>query len=208
VNRPFTYRIVATKVPRSFAAENLPAGLTIAPATGLIRGTPTTAGTYYVRLIATNRAGQGVATLVLNVGIETKPELTAEITGLTAVATRTGGLSVSGFGKISNSGTRAATNFRAQMYVSDDAVFDSGDTLLSRVVAVPLVPPQFRGGAVPVLQKGVSIGPRGFRFTVVPARLSQVQGKYLLLVVDVSARANEFDESNNVGSAGPVSVAP
>lgn len=62
----FSYQIEATNSPTSFTATNLPDGLSI-NSSGLISGTPTTSGTYYVALGATNSTGTGTATLVLTV---------------------------------------------------------------------------------------------------------------------------------------------
>src|SRR5207253_5678203 len=45
----------------------LPAGLTVNTSTGLISGTPTTAGTYSITLSATNGNGTGTATLTLTI---------------------------------------------------------------------------------------------------------------------------------------------
>jgi hypothetical protein len=63
----FSYQITASNAPTSYAAASLPAGLTINAAIGLISGTPTSAGTYTVRLSATNGSGTGNATLTLTV---------------------------------------------------------------------------------------------------------------------------------------------
>jgi hypothetical protein len=204
VARPFTYRIVATKTPKSFEALNLPAGLTVT-ATGIIRGTPTAAGTSYVTLKATNNFGTGIATLTLTVNPETRPELSGAITTLKIVQAANGALVVSGFGKISNTGTRAAINTRSQIYISDNATFDAGvDKPLQAYVAVTTVPAQFRGAALPSLARGVSFGPRAFKFTIPAGKAAQLTGKYLVFVVDTTNRALEFDETNNVSSAGPI----
>ncbi|GAA0221902.1 hypothetical protein GCM10010492_20030 [Saccharothrix mutabilis subsp. mutabilis] len=48
--------------PYSFAATGLPPGLSIAPATGLISGTPTTAGSYSVTATVTDSAGKSGST--------------------------------------------------------------------------------------------------------------------------------------------------
>src|SRR5207253_8305531 len=61
----FSYQITATNNPTSFNATGLPAGLSVNTSTGLISGTPTTAGTYSVTISATNAGGTGSATLVI-----------------------------------------------------------------------------------------------------------------------------------------------
>src|SRR5438874_5611346 len=63
----FSYQITATNNPTSFNATGLPAGLTINTTTGVICGTPTTAGTYTVTISATNAGGTGRATLTLTI---------------------------------------------------------------------------------------------------------------------------------------------
>src|SRR5580693_7830136 len=63
----FSYQIVASNKPASYAAAGLPAGLSVNAATGLISGTPTTAGTSTVSVSATNSGGTGNATLTLTI---------------------------------------------------------------------------------------------------------------------------------------------
>src|SRR5439155_2733968 len=63
----FSYQITATNNPTSYNATGLPAGLTVNTSTGLIFGTPTTAGTYSVTISATNSGGTGSATLVITI---------------------------------------------------------------------------------------------------------------------------------------------
>jgi hypothetical protein len=63
----FSYQIVASNKPASYAASGLPAGLSVNTATGLISGTPTTAGTSTVSVSATNSSGTGNATLTLTI---------------------------------------------------------------------------------------------------------------------------------------------
>jgi hypothetical protein len=55
--QPFEYQIEASNNPISFAANDLPEGLTINTATGLISGTPTKTGTYKVTLMTKNSDG-------------------------------------------------------------------------------------------------------------------------------------------------------
>jgi len=64
----FSYQIVATNSPTSFGASGLPAGLSVNASSGLISGTPTSAGTSTVTLTATNSGGSGHATLTLTIG--------------------------------------------------------------------------------------------------------------------------------------------
>src|SRR5207247_2356000 len=63
----FSYQITATNNPTSFNATGLPGGLTVNTTTGLISGTPTTAGTYPVTISATNSRGTGTSTLVITI---------------------------------------------------------------------------------------------------------------------------------------------
>lgn len=63
----FTYQILASGNPTSFSAANLPPGLSLNTTSGLITGTPTTAGSWNVALTATNAVGSGSAILTLTV---------------------------------------------------------------------------------------------------------------------------------------------
>ncbi len=65
VGTSFSYQITATNTPTTYGAAVLPAGLSVNSATGLISGTPTSAGTSTVTLSASNAAGTGNATLTL-----------------------------------------------------------------------------------------------------------------------------------------------
>lgn len=63
----FSYQIIATNIPTSYSATGLPAGLSINTSTGVISGTPASAGTSTITLGATNATGTGNATLTLTV---------------------------------------------------------------------------------------------------------------------------------------------
>jgi hypothetical protein len=65
VGTSFSYQIVADNNPTGYGATNLPTGLTVDTATGLISGTPTAAGTRNVTITATNSLGLDSQTLVI-----------------------------------------------------------------------------------------------------------------------------------------------
>src|SRR5438105_3678922 len=68
VSVAFRDHILASNLPIiSYNATGLPAGLSVNTSTGLISGTPTTAGTYSVTISATNSSGTGSATLTLTI---------------------------------------------------------------------------------------------------------------------------------------------
>jgi uncharacterized delta-60 repeat protein len=61
----FLYGIAASDQPTAYAADNLPPGLSLDPATGIISGIPTQSGTFHITLSATNATGTGSTTLTL-----------------------------------------------------------------------------------------------------------------------------------------------
>ena len=63
----FSYQILASNTPTSYNATGLPACLSVNTSTGLVSGTPSTAGTFAVTLSATNAGGTGTAALTLTV---------------------------------------------------------------------------------------------------------------------------------------------
>ncbi len=86
VGTAYSYQITASNGATSFGASNLPPGLTINPTTGLISGTPTTAGVFsQIMLTATNAGG----TAMVNASIVIAP-LAPVITSPTAVSTQAG----------------------------------------------------------------------------------------------------------------------
>jgi hypothetical protein len=80
VGQAFSYQITATNTPTSFAATGLPTGLSLNGTTGLLSGTPTTAGTTTITLTATNAGGtSNPASLTLTVSAAaTAPVITTQ----------------------------------------------------------------------------------------------------------------------------------
>ena len=66
----FSYSITASNSPTSYAATGLPSGLTVNTSSGIIEGTPTTAGTYNTTISATNAGGTGSKTLVITINAQ------------------------------------------------------------------------------------------------------------------------------------------
>ena len=62
---PFSFTITAAGSPTSYAAFNLPPGLSLNPLTGVITGTPTAVGTTFVTLSATNATGTSTTVLMI-----------------------------------------------------------------------------------------------------------------------------------------------
>jgi len=70
VGAPFAYAAVASGAT-SFSAIGIPPGLTLNSTTGVISGSPTTAGSNSVTITATNSAGSGTATVSMTIVLST-----------------------------------------------------------------------------------------------------------------------------------------
>jgi PKD repeat protein len=86
VGAAFSYQITASNSPTSFGATGLPAGLSVNTSSGLISGTPTTAGTSTVTLSATNAGGTGTASLTVTIN-PAPPTITSATTASGKVGT-------------------------------------------------------------------------------------------------------------------------
>jgi hypothetical protein len=81
VNQAFSYQITANNSPTNYGATGLPTGLGVNAGSGLISGTPSASGTFYVGLSAVNSYGTGTATLTLTIGTAAaKPVITSPTT--------------------------------------------------------------------------------------------------------------------------------
>jgi hypothetical protein len=77
VGSAFSYTITATNTPTGYNATGLPGGLSVNTTTGVISGTPTSAGSTTVALSATNSGGTGTQNLVINITAPAKPGITS-----------------------------------------------------------------------------------------------------------------------------------
>lgn len=68
VTQPFSYQIVASNAPTSYGATGLPPELTV-NATGLISGTPASAGTINATISATSAGGTGTSPLTITISL-------------------------------------------------------------------------------------------------------------------------------------------
>ena len=85
---PFAYQITGTNTPTSFAAINLPPGLSIPnPQTGLITGTPTTTGTFNATLTLTNASGSSNFPFTITIAPLPVPQVVSILTAYGSTGT-------------------------------------------------------------------------------------------------------------------------
>ena len=194
VGQSFTYNITASNTPTSFVAANLPTGLSINQNTGVISGTPTTAGTKSVTISAINTGGTGTKILTLTVN-PLAPVITSAATAtatvdqsfsytITANNTPTSfaatglptGLSLNTTsGLISGTPTAAGTKS-----VTISAINGGGTGTKTLTLTVKLLPPLITSAATAAATVGQSFSytitanntPTSFAATGLPAGLS------------------------------------
>jgi hypothetical protein len=117
VGTSFSLQLSASNSPTSFSASGLPSGLSLNSTTGLISGTPTTAGTSSVTLNATNSVGTGSsATLVIVISAVTGAETLSS-------SYNVGGIVTDGSTFASNGGLDRAGNAYSANLLGSTVVF-------------------------------------------------------------------------------------
>ena len=127
------YAVTATNNPTTLGATGLPAGLSVNTTTGIISGTPTTAGSSNVSLSATNASGTGTATLTFTI--------TAPLPAITSAATATGttGTAFSYTATASNSPTSfTATGLPAGLSINSSSGAITGTPTIAGSYSVTL----------------------------------------------------------------------
>jgi hypothetical protein len=76
-NTPFSYQVTASNSPVSYSAAGLPSGLSMSGTSGVISGSPTTAGSSVVTISATNATGTTSTKLTLTIQAQTLPAITS-----------------------------------------------------------------------------------------------------------------------------------
>ncbi|HUC01487.1 MAG TPA: putative Ig domain-containing protein [Candidatus Paceibacterota bacterium] len=117
----FSYQIGASNSPTSYGASGLPSGLSVNSASGLISGTPSSAGTYSVTISASNSGGTSSATLTLTVA-------SAAVTKYTLAVAKAGTGSGTVTGGSINCGSTCSESANAGTSVTLAASAASGST--------------------------------------------------------------------------------
>jgi endonuclease G len=132
VRTAFSYQVNATNSPTAFLASNLPAGLSINSATGLISGTPTTAGIQNATLTVQNALGTDSRVLsfsILNPTLTLSPSSLSSFTANLTTAGPTQTYTLTGSQLVANVSVTAPLDFE----ISTDGTNFSQNLTLSPV---------------------------------------------------------------------------
>lgn len=208
----FVYQVTATGTPSAFNAADLPTGLMIDPATGIISGTPAASGSFAIILSASNATGAGSAVLSLTVG----PAVNSLANISTRLQVGTGdNVAIAGFivggsepksaviravgPTLAQFGVRGALqNPKLDLYDSAGALISTNDnwadatdtTAVSATQLVPVNP------AEPAIAASLAPG----SYTAIASGVGSTTGVGLIEVYDVSPASNS--RLNNISTRG------
>jgi hypothetical protein len=142
VGTAFNYTNTASNNATSYGATDLPAGLTVNSTSGLISGTPTTAGTTNATITATNTGGTGNATLTFSIAkgtpvINTPPTASAITAGqaLSSSILTGGNASVAGiFAFATPAFVPSATGSQIVVFTPTDPNYNTANTSVTVTV--------------------------------------------------------------------------
>jgi hypothetical protein len=132
VNAAFNHTIQATSIPTSFSATGLPSPLVLNSLTGVITGTPTSAGNYSATITANNSTGSTTNALTIIIYSSAAP-----VPVILSALTATGSLSAS-FNYLIT-----ATNYPTSFFAIGLPLGLSFDPASGRIFGIPLVPGNF-----------------------------------------------------------------
>jgi len=221
----FSYTISATNNPTSYGSTTLPAGLSLNTTTGVITGTPTTAGTFTVTDTAKNISGSGTGTLTITINPAIPVVTSTSVNGTTGVtfsytiaATNNptsygasalpGGLTFnSTTGTISGTPTTAGT-FTISDTARNITGFGVGTLTITITTTVPPAPVVTSGSTTGTVGNSFSYtivatnSPTGYSSTTLPAGLSINSSGVISGIPTVAGTFTITDTAKNAGGSG------